>query len=186
MPVPLPKRRFTVAEYYRMAEAGILGADERVELIEGEIIELAAIGSRHAACVGRLDRLLMRGVGDQALVRVQNPVRLSDLSEPEPDLAVVRPRPDDYAAAHPGPGDVLLLTEVADTTVGFDRGEKAPLYAVSGIPEYWLVDLTADAVEVYRDPTVHGYQDVRRHVRGEALHPLAFPDLAVPVAAILP
>jgi Uma2 family endonuclease len=131
MSVPVPKRRFTVDEYYRMAEAGILRPDERVELIEGEIIEMAAIGSRHAAFVKRLNRMLVRGVGARGVVSVQDPVRLSELSEPEPDLAVLEYRADCYAAAHPTPADTLLIVEVADTTLGWDRGRKAPLYAVS-------------------------------------------------------
>jgi Uma2 family endonuclease len=186
MLVPLPRRRFTVDEYYRMAEAGILGAGERVELIEGEIIEMAAIGSRHAASVKRLNRLLVRRVGERGVVQVQDPVRLSDLSEPEPDIAVLRPRPDDYAAAHPIPADVLLIVEVADTTVAFDREEKAPLYALAGIGEYWLVDLGADQIEVYRAPSAEGYLDVHSYARGHTLRPTAFPDLALPVDAILP
>jgi Uma2 family endonuclease len=186
MLVPLPRRRFTVDEYYRMAEAGILGAGERVELIEGEIIEMAAIGSRHASTVKRLNRLLIWGVGDRGVVQVQDPVRLSDLSEPEPDIAVLRPRVDDYAAAHPVPADVLLIVEVADTTVGFDREEKAPLYALAGIGEYWLVDLDADQIEVYRNPGAEGYRDVHRYASGDSLRPIAFPDLTLPVDAILP
>jgi Uma2 family endonuclease len=186
MPVPLTTRRFTVAEYYRMAEVGILGADERVELIEGEIIAMTASGSRHAATVSRLTRLLVPSVGDRGLVRVQLPVRLSDISEPEPDLAVVRPRRDDYAAGHPGPADTLLIVEVADTTVDFDRNTKAPLYALAGIGEYWLVNIVADEVEVYREPGAAGYRDARNHRRGAVLHPTAFPDLAVAVTDILP
>jgi Uma2 family endonuclease len=186
MTMALPKRRFTVDEYYRMAEVGILGPHERVELIEGEIIEMAAIGSRHAGCVNGLTRLLVRSVGDHGLVAVQNPVRLSDLSEPEPDVAVLRPREDNYTMAHPGPADVLLMIEVADTTAGFDRGTKAPLYALARIPEYWLVDIQADCVDVHRDPTDAGYRHVRKQRRGDVLRPLAFPDLEVPVMAILP
>ncbi len=186
MQVALPRRRFTVDEYYRMAEAGILGPHERVELIEGEIIEMAAIGSRHVACVKRLNRFLVPRVGERGLVQVQDPVRVSDLSEPEPDIAVLRLRQDDYAQAHPRPGDTLLVIEVADTTAGFDRGTKEPLYALAGIQEYWLVDVSADAIEVYREPTSKGYQDVSIQRRGDTLYILAFPDLVVPVAEILP
>ena len=186
MATRLPTRRFTVDEYYRMADAGILGAQERVELIEGEIIQMAAIGSRHSGVVKRLNRLFSRGLGDAVLVQVQDPVRLSDLSEPEPDIALLRPKPDDYTGAHPGPADTLLIVEVADATVGFDRGIKAPLYAVSGISEYWLVDIAAETIEVYRDPGPTGYREVSKHRRGCVLHPLAFPDFDVPVDAILP
>ncbi|HEX7050479.1 MAG TPA: Uma2 family endonuclease [Longimicrobiales bacterium] len=187
MSVPLPTRRcFTVDEYYRMTEVGILGADERVELIEGEIVEMASIGSRHAACVNRFTRIFVRGVGEAALVAIQNPVRLSDLSEPVPDVAVLRPRPDDYAEAHPGPSDVLLLVEVADSTVSYDRDRKAPLYAVAGIAEYWLVDVVAAAVEVYRRPSAGGYEEVDTYREGDTLRPIAFPELAVPVVEVLP
>jgi len=186
MSVPLPRRRFTVDEYYRMAEIGILEPGERVELIEGEIIQMEAIGSRHAGCVNALNRILVRGVGDDAVVAVQNPARLSDLSEPQPDLAVLRPRADSYGEAHPGPGDVLLIVEVADSSVGLDRGTKAPLYAFAGIPEYWLVDIPAALVEVHREPGAAGYAAVTRHRRGETLQPQAFPELRVEVTAILP
>lgn len=187
MSTTLPRRRpFTVDEYYRMSELGILPAGERTELINGEIIQMASIGSRHAGCVNRINRLLVQGVGDQGLVTVQNPVRLSDLSEPQPDLSVVRSRSDDYTTAHPGPPDAYLIIEVADTSVGFDRGEKMPLYALAGIPEYWLVDIVADKVEVYRSPAADGYRDVRYYQRGESLTPIAFPDLTLPIEAILP
>jgi Uma2 family endonuclease len=186
MSKPLPTRRFTVDEYYRMTEVGILRAGERVELIEGEIIEMAAIGSRHAACVRRLQKLLTAGVADRGLVSVQNPVRLSDLSEPEPDIAVVKPSTDDYASAHPRAADVLLIVEVADTSVDFDREQKAFLYSLAGIAEYWLMDLPADLMEVYRWPSPDGYRDVRRLRRDDSLRPVAFPDLELSVSAILP
>jgi Uma2 family endonuclease len=124
-------------------------------------------------------------VGDRALVTVQNPVRLGDISEPQPDLAVVRPKDDQYAAGHPRPQDVLLLVEVADSTVGFDRGDKAPLYAAYGIPEYWLVDIPGDHIEVFRGPTPDGWGETSRHRRGDTLRPQALPELAVPVDAVL-
>jgi Uma2 family endonuclease len=186
MSVPLTRRRFTVGEYYRMAETGILGPDERVELIEGEIVTMVAMGSRHAATVTRLTRLFISELGARAHVRAQLPVRLNDLSEPEPDLALVRPRPDDYASAHPGPADVLLIVEVADTTLAFDQKTKLRLYASSGIPEYWIVDLTADRIEVYREPGASGYRDVRRFQRDDTLHAAAFPDVEIAASAILP
>ena len=186
MPAALTRRRFTVGEYYRMAEAGILRPGERVELIEGEIITMAAIGSRHAAVVTRLQRRFERALGDRALVRVQNPVRLSDLSEPEPDVALLRPHADYYASAHPGPADVLLMIEVAETTLAFDRGTKLPLYAIAGIPEYWIVDLGGDRIEVYREPGATGYSDVRRLGRDDTLRVAAFPDYEIAGDAILP
>lgn len=182
----LTTRRFTVDDYHRMAEAGILEPDERVELIEGEIVAMAAIGSRHAGCVNTLNRLLARAVDERALVAVQNPVRLSELSEPEPDIALLRPRPDHYAEAHPGPRDVLLIIEVAETTLDFDREVKAALYAGAGVPEVWLVDLPGDRVEVHREPGPTGYRDVTSHGRSTVLRPGALPEIEVSVDAVLP
>lgn len=186
MPATLKTRRFTVDEYYRMAAVGILDPHERVELIEGEIVQMAAIGSRHAECVDRLARLFIRGIGDRGTVRIQNPVRLSSHSEPEPDVTVVRRRPEGYAAHHPGPRDVLLVVEVAETTLPFDLLVKAPLYATAGIGEYWVVDIEGDRIEAYRQPGDGGYDATTRHGRGEALSPAAFPDLDVAVDEVLP
>ena len=187
MPVTASRRRrFTVDEYYQMAEAGVFHPEERVELIEGEIIEMAAIGSRHAATVKRLLRLFAQEVGDRAVVQIQDPVRLSDLTEPEPDVALLRPRWDDYASAHPRPDDTLLLVEVADTTVELDRERKGPLYAAAGIPEYWLVDLPGSAVEVFRRPVADSYETVQRLGPEEVLHPEAFPDIRIQVSHLLP
>jgi Uma2 family endonuclease len=185
MSVELQRRRFTVDDYYAMADAGILHEDDRVELIEGEIIEMTAIGSHHAACVDRLTRLLVRQVGDEAVVRVQNPVRLSDLSEPQPDLALLRPRADFYAARHPVPADTMLVIEVAHTTLGYDRGVKLPLYAQTGIPELWIVNLDARVVEVYADPAAGRFR-VQEEARSDGvLRPRLLPSVAVPVAEVV-
>jgi Uma2 family endonuclease len=185
MSVELQRRRFTVDEYYAMAAAGILTEDDRVELIEGEIIEMASIGSEHAACVNRLNHLLVAQVGDQAVVTVQNPVRLSDLNEPQPDIAVARPRKDFYAKAHPGPADALLVIEVAHTTLGYDRGIKLPIYARTGVPEVWIVDVDAKVVEVYAKPVGGRYQIEKKGVAGDVLRPQLLPDVAAPVERIL-
>jgi len=126
MAAPLVRHRFTVEEYHRMGQAGILSEDDRVELIEGEIVEMAPVGSRHAACVKRLNALLSRRAGGRALVSVQDPIRLGEHSEPQPDLALLKPREDFYAAAHPGPEDVLLVIEVAETSLEYDREVKLP------------------------------------------------------------
>jgi Uma2 family endonuclease len=184
MSVKLQRRRFTVHDYYAMADAGILGEDDRVELIEGEILEMAAIGSRHAACVDRLNRYL-QAVGEQAVVRVQNPVRLSDLTEPQPDLALLRARDDFYAAGHPGPADTLLIVEVSHSTLGYDREVKLPLYATAGIPEVWVVDVDGSAVEVYRDPASGRFRSEARLRAGDVLRPLHFPAVETPVARVL-
>lgn len=185
MSVPLKRHYFTAAEYYRMADAGILTADDRVELIEGEIIEMSPIGKRHASCVDRINRLLNRLAGQAAIVRVQNPVRLSDFSEPQPDVALLRPREDFYAAGHPRPDDVLLVVEVADTSVDYDRGVKVSLHARSGIPEFWLVDLTEDRIEIYASPSGGEYGDVRLASRGESVSSDAVAGLSFAVEEIL-
>ena len=184
MPVQQLTRRFTVEEYYRMAQAGILSEDDRVELIEGAIVEMAAIGSRHAACVGRLT-VLSSTAQTGGIVWVQNPIRLGEHSVPQPDLALLRLRPDFYASAHPGPGDVFLLVEVSETSADSDREVKVPIYARAGIPEVWLVDLEGEVIEVYRQPSAEGYRDARQVRRGEALSPEAFPDLTLAADEIL-
>lgn len=168
MSLPLARYRFTVDDYYRLAQAGILGEDDRVELIEGEIVMMTPIGSRHAACVSGIDRLF-RVLGEQVVVRVQCPVRLDDLSEPEPDLCLARPRADFYSGAHPGPADVLLLIEVGDSSIGYDRGIKLPLYARSGIPAVWILDLARGLVEAYSDPSPDGYLERRTLRSGDRL-----------------
>lgn len=180
------RRRFTVEEYYRMAEAGILGPDERVELLNGEIYTMAAIGNRHARCVDFAGEWFIIRLAGRAIVRIQGPVRLSSGAEPEPDLALLRPRADRYGAARPGPDDILLLIEVADTSLAHDRDLKLPLYAAAGIREVWLVDLTSNQVLVHRDPSPTGYRSVSTVGRDGALTPAAFPDLGMQVAELLP
>ena len=185
MAVQPTRRRFTVDEYYWMARVGILRPDDRVELIDGEIIEMNPIGGPHASTVDRLSQFLILALQGAAIVRVQNPIRLDSGSEPEPDLALLRPRRDFYAAGHPTPSDVLLVVEVADTTIAYDTRTKAPLYARAAIPELWIVDLTRGCVVTYRDPSDAGYATTRVHHRGEMLRALAFSDLAFPVDDIL-
>ncbi|HWM89989.1 MAG TPA: Uma2 family endonuclease [Thermoanaerobaculia bacterium] len=176
------KRLFTVSEYHSLAEAGILSEDDRVELIEGEIFRMAPIGSRHAGCVNRLNHLLQ---GTGAIVSPQNPAFMNDHSEPQPDIALLQWRADFYASSHPKPEDVLLLIEVADSSIGFDRGKKVPLYAQCGIADFWLVDLVKNTIEVYRQPSATGFRDIRKLRRGESISPLAFPDLELNVSDIL-
>ena len=178
------RRLFTVEEYHRMADAGILKPSDRVELIHGEIIEVSPIGHRHIGCVINLNRLFVIGVGDRAVVSSQNPVVIAPLSEPEPDLLLLRQRPVPYIAAYATENDVLLVIEVADTSLGYDRTVKLRLYAMAGIPEYWIVDANAEAVTIYRAPGPDGYRDVPRVARGGTVAPLAFPDLIIAVADI--
>jgi Uma2 family endonuclease len=161
------RHRFSVEEYHRMAGAGLFGEDDRVELVEGEIIDMAPIGSRHAACVDRLNRLLVTRLGEAVIVRVQSPVSVSDLSEPQPDIAVLAPRSDFYAGAHPGPAEIVLVVEVADTTVGYDRNVKVPLYGRAGVAEAWVVDLANEVVDMWSTPCADGYTDTRRAARGD-------------------
>ena len=154
----LPRRhRLTVSDYYRMAEVGILAPDARVELIDGDIIDMVPPGSLHAATVDVLTEFLGRSVGGKAVVRVQNPVRLSELSEPQPDLALLRRRDDHYRQHHPGPADVLLVVEIADASLRFDRDTKVSLYAVHSIPEMWLVDLRDRRLIRHRAPQQGAY-----------------------------
>jgi Uma2 family endonuclease len=179
------RRHFTVHDYHRMAEAGILHEDDRVELIEGEIVEMAPIGSRHHACVMRLDELLRRSEGQGYIVSVQGPIRLDEDAEPQPDLALLRRRKNFYAAGHPTPEDVLLVMEVSDTSRSYDRNVKLPLYARAGIPEVWIVDLVEDVIERHTDPAQEGYRRLERARRGETLQSEALPALVLPVDAVL-
>lgn len=160
MSAKLLKRLFTVEEYERMVQANILTAAERVELLNGEIVEMSPIGTRHAACVKRLNQLFSQILNGRALVGVQDPIRLSDSSQPQPDLTLLQPRSDFYATAHPQPQDVLLIVEVADASADYDRQVKISLYAQAGIIEVWLVNLAEQYIEVYRQPSVNGYQQI--------------------------
>ena len=168
--------RFTVDEFARMGEAGIFTEDDRVELIDGEILEMTPIGPPHAWFVDRLTELIVTRLAGRAHVRIQNPVRLGRHTEPQPDLVVAR-RSGAYADRHPEPGDILLVIEVADSSLRYDRLEKVPRYGKAGIPETWLVDVEARAVTVYTEPGPNGYarQQVRR--RGDRLVAAGVPDL---------
>ncbi len=179
------RRLFDVDEYYAMAAAGILSEDDRVELLDGEIVFMAPIGSRHASVVARLTHLFAALVGNRAVVWIQNPVRLDSSTEPQPDLMLLKPRDDYYSQGHPEPEDVLLLIEVSDTTVESDRGVKLPLYARSGIREVWIVDLPAQTVEVYSEPTGSEYGKSRVVGIGGELAPEALEDVSLAVKQIL-
>jgi len=179
------KRLFTVSEYHSMAKTGILSEDDRVELIEGEIYRMAPIGSRHAGCVKRLNRILSRRLRDRVLLGIQDPILLDGYSEMEPDVSVLRLRPDHYADSHPTPEEIFFLIEVADSSLGFDRSVKLPAYARNGIPEVWLVDLVQGALDIHRQPSLSGYRDVRRLRKDDRISPLAFPDLELSASDIL-
>lgn len=163
IPVAAPARHpITVAAFHRMGETGILREGERVELIDGEIIDMSPIGALHAAIVDALVRHFGRQAGDAVVVRCQNPLRLDDVSEPEPDVAVLRPRDDMYTTAHPGPADALLVVEVADTSLAYDIGVKVPLYARHGIPEVWVIDAATRRTTLFRRPVGGRYADESR------------------------
>lgn len=180
-----PRHRWTVAEYHRMAEVGLLHEDSRVELIDGEIIEMAPIGSSHGGNVNRFIRLFSKVVGDKAIIAAQNPVVLSGYAEPQPDLAILRWRGDDYEQSNPHPEDVLLLIEVADSTLKYDRDVKVPLYANHGIPEVWLLDLQRKQLEIYRDPA-HGQYQQRDCRRTGQIAPILCPDAVIDLAELFP
>ncbi len=168
-----------------MAEVGILHEDDRVELIGGEIVEMAAIGTRHLACVVALTHLLVASVGNRYFVSVQNPVSLSSGDEPQPDLSLLKTRPHPDADAPPGPRDILLLVEVSDTTLVYDRNVKLPMYAGAGIPEVWIVDLRGETIEVHAAPRGGRYTKARKHRRGDELRSETVPDLSLCVEEIL-
>jgi Uma2 family endonuclease len=183
--IELTRRRFTLDEYHRMAEAGILNEDDRVELIRGEIVQINPIGSRHASCVARLSDVLLGSLRGRAVLWPQNPLTILPDSEPQPDVILLRYRHDFYRNALPGPADVALLIEVADSSLRYDRWLKAPLYAEAGVQEYWIVDLEGHAVEVHPNPSGGRYQSVKRVGITGTVSPLAFPDLPLAVSTIL-
>lgn len=177
--------RFSVDEYHRMGAVGIFKEDDRVELIDGEILTMSPIGRRHVVCVDRLNAFLSQGLGRRAIVRVQSSVILSDRSEPEPDVALIRPRADFYANSDPTAEDIFTLIEVKDSSASYDRGPKLAFYAREGIAEVWLVDLNVERIEVYRRPLMGVHTDNLVCLRGQTVSPEAFPDLVLAVDDIL-
>ena len=186
-PAPVPaNRKFTVTEYYRLADAGILRPEERVELVAGEIVVMSPIGSRHGSLVARLVELILGMAAGTLIVWPQNSIHLDEHSELQPDIALLRPRPDFYAAANPGPVDTLLTIEVSDTTLNYDRNVKIPRYAAANIPETWQVNLPDDCIARFSQPGPDGYRQHSIARRGERIAPLMRPDLEFAVADLLP
>ena len=185
MEAHLTRWQFTADDYHRMAQAGILGEDDRVELIEGEVVRMTPIGRRHASCLIRLTEYFVRTYSDGAAVSGQNPIVLDPYSEPQPDIALLRRQSDFYASSLPTAADVFLLVEIGDTTVEIDRRVKVPLYAKNGIVEVWLVDLEQETITIYRDPSPHGYRTARVARRGEQIAPSVFPDRPLAVSDLL-
>jgi Uma2 family endonuclease len=181
-----PRRKLTVEDYHHMAEAGIFGPEERVELVEGELLQMSPIGYAHANTLSRLNLTFTPKLGDRAIAWVQNPIRLAKRSEPQPDFALLRYRPKGYDRGLPAANDILLLVEIADKSLRYERSVKAPLYARHAIPEYWIVNLTGRVVEVHRDPDpAQGvYRDIQTLAEGR-LAPLHFPDIGLDVRELL-
>ncbi len=173
--------RITIDRYQKMVAAGVLTTSDRVELIEGEILGLAPIGTRHASVTGRLYKRLVLGLGEAATVRAANPIDLGSFSEPEPDLLVLKPQADDYVPAHPQAEDVLLLVEVADTSLAFDQGTKRELYARFGVSEYWVVDLSGRRTFAYAGAAQGAFQRSREYLIDDVISPQAFPHLEIAV-----
>ena len=181
MRTEVTKKLFTVDEYYKMAEAGILDQDLRLELIEGEIIEMSPIGARHASCVSRANKLFLSKLGDRIWLSPQNPIRLSNITEPQPDIVLLKPRPDFYGSKHPSGDDTYLVLEVSDTTLRYDRDRKGPLYAKAGVPEVWIEDLRSNKILVLRNPEKDRYLQSLTFQRGEQIVIAAFPEIAFQV-----
>jgi len=179
------RRLFTTAEYHKLIEIGVLKEDDRFELVNGEIVEMSPIGPRHASCVNRMNTLLGDKARKRAIISVQNPITLTDYSEPQPDLALLKPRADFYASAHPTPADALVIIEVADSTVETDRRNKIPIYAFAGVPEVWLVDLVNDRIEVHSNPFKGVYQEVRIIQRGQNVISPSLPFLKLKADEVL-
>jgi Uma2 family endonuclease len=182
----ITRHRLTVAEYERMGEVGLLGPTTRTELIRGEIVDMAPIGSRHGGCVKLLNHRFSAAVGDGAVIAIQDPVHLNAQSAPQPDLMVLRPQADGYMTAHPGPADVLLLIEVSDTTARYDREVKLPLYAAAGIEEVWIVDLESAVLRLHRKPLAGEYAEIQLIPNPGVLSVPGVPGATVDLSGLLP
>jgi Uma2 family endonuclease len=186
MATEIAKRLFTVYDYHKMVDAGILHEDDRVELIRGEIIKMSPIHPPHNGTIHRANRSLVRLVGDRAIVGVQGSIRLDEWDEPQPDLYLLKPKEDFYTSRHAGPADILLIIEVADSSLHYDSTIKMQLYAETGVPEYWISNLQDDCVILYSDAAGGTYRDVRTVRRGQSIAPRLLPDCLIPVDALLP
>ena len=186
MATEISKRLFTVHDYHRMVDAGILREDDRVELIRGEVITMSPIGPRHNAAILRATQALSRIVGDRALVGVQGSVRLDEYDEPQPDLYLLRPKEDFYASGHAGPADLFLIVEVADSSLEYDQTVKLQLYAETGVPEYWISNVRDDLLIAYSDLQKNIYRTIREFHRGETIAPQLLPGCDMAIDVLLP
>jgi Uma2 family endonuclease len=185
MRAEITKKLFTVAEYYRMAEVGILDPEARLELLEGEIVEMSPVGVRHVNCVNRANNLFARRLGERAIVSVQNPLQLSEYTEPQPDVVLLKPSDDFYAQKKISWEDAILVIEVSDTTLRHDRDRKLPLYAKAGVSELWIEDLKHDTIFVYRDPGPKTYASALAFCRGDSINVAAFADITFKVEDLI-
>lgn len=177
--------RYTVEEYELLGASGVFSEDDRIELIEGAIVEMTPKGIAHSEAVTNLNEWFAERRGNLYRVRIQDPIVLSNTSEPEPDIVLARPLAERRVRGHPRPEDVFLVVEVADSSLAFDRGRKADLYARAGIAEYWVANVLDFSIDVFRDPSPTGYKEVRTYRPGESISVLAFPDLLLPVSEIV-
>jgi len=183
---PFTIRKWTVKKYHKLREMGVFHPEERVELLSGNIIKMSAKGTAHTSALGRTDRLLQNLFGNLAWVRMQDPSALDDNSEPEPDIAVVRIDPFDYATHHPTPSEVYLIIEVADSSLTFEREIKAKAYARSGIVDYWVLNVNERQLHVFREPADDGYQSELILGENGSISPLQFPSVNIAIQAMLP
>jgi Uma2 family endonuclease len=186
MAIEISKRLFTVHDYHRMVDAGILSEDDRVELIRGEVIAMSPIGPRHSAAVLRANQALGRLVGDLAIVGVQGSIRLDEYDEPQPDLYLLRPKDDFYASGHAGPTDIFLIIEVADSSLEYDSTIKMNLYAETGVPEYWISNVRDDCLVAYSNPIKDTYGTAQQFLRGQTIAPKLLPGCKMLVDVLLP
>ena len=177
--------RFSVEEFNKLGEAGIFDEDDRVELLDGEIIVMSPIGTQHAGIVMRLNWTLQRHLGDRVLLNPQNPAVLDEFSEPLPDLTLLKPRKDFYTSAHPRPEDILLLVEVSDTTLAYDRGRKLRKYAERGLREVWIVNVKQQIIEQFRVPAGFTYSSAAQFRRDQKITIEAFPDVQFVVEELI-
>jgi Uma2 family endonuclease len=185
METEVTRKLFTVDEFCRMGEAGIFGEEPRLELIEGEIIEMSPVGIRHVSCVNRASALFASRLAGKAMFSVQNPVVLSNDTMPQPDIVLAGPREDFYSNQRISPADTLLVLEVSDTTLRYDRKRKMPLYAKWGVPELWIENLENDVILIFRDPRPSGYANALTLHRGESIALVAFPEIHFTVDELL-
>jgi len=177
--------RFTIEEYHRLTQTGILHEDDNVELIEGRIVDMTPIGTKHASCVTRLNEIFSERLQRSVIISVQNPIYINEYSEPEPDIAILKRRSDFYSERLPCPDDILLIIEVADTSIEYDKVIKIPLYAKAKVQEVWIINLLDNAIEVYRSPSSEGYRIVTKIDHTLTVSPQSFPDVNITSAQIL-